>query len=143
MVVATRRGWFSSYEWVVRTNPDALVVDPGPLEKAIQASNPSMDAVLFVCTTPARRNADTYDRAHDRPMTDFFAGRPEAMNVSGWGRGTWGRWGLNAEASADLVFRATIDAGRATIWHGALTRCRVHAQGVVHNHQHCKRKPKP
>ena len=76
--------------------------------------------------------------------TDFFASRPAAMDHAHWGRGVHMRK-VNAEASANLVFQRTIEAGRATLWYGAAGACRIIGdirtgtanRGVIHHHGHC------
>ena len=50
-----------------------------------------------------------------------------------------------AEASANLVFQRTIEAGKATLWYGAAGACRIIGdlragtanRGVIHHHGHC------
>jgi len=68
---------------VVRANPDALVVDPGPLEEAMRASN--TNAVLFLCRTEGRsrkprKKGWTQKIFISVVHTDFFAARPEATS---------------------------------------------------------------
>ena len=73
VMVAARRGWFDSYAWVVRANPDVRIEDASFL--AARLRKPTVDAVLVRC----RPRAPSI-------CTDFFAARPSAMNHSAWGR---------------------------------------------------------
>ena len=97
-------GWFESYAWILRANPDVTLVDSSFLERAMTQSA----AVLYTCHTMGKENVHT----------DFFAAKPAAMDHAHWGRGVHMRK-VNAEASANLVFQRTIEAGRATLWYGA------------------------
>ena len=46
------------------------------------------------------------------------------MDNTVWGRGRYyGK--VNAEESANLVFKRVIEAGQATLWYGAPGACRV------------------
>ena len=73
VMVAARKGWFDSYAWVVRANPDVRIEDASFL--AARLRKPTVDAVLVRC----RPRAPSI-------CTDFFAARPSAMNHSAWGR---------------------------------------------------------
>ena len=73
VMVAARKGWFDSYAWVVRTNPDVRIEDASFL--AARLRKPTVDAVLVRC----RPRAPSI-------CTDFFAARPSATNHSAWGR---------------------------------------------------------
>ena len=73
VMVAARRGWFDSYAWIVRANPDVRIEDASFL--AARLRKPTVDAVLVRC----RPRAPSI-------CTDFFAARPSAMNHSAWGR---------------------------------------------------------
>ena len=73
VMVAARQGWFDSYAWVVRANPDVRIEDASFL--AARLRKPTVDAVLVRC----RPRAPSI-------CTDFFAARPEAFNHSAWGR---------------------------------------------------------
>ena len=111
MVVAARSGWFDSYEWIIRANPDVTIADASALEGAMRTSTA---AVLFTCGTMTGHSVHA----------DFFAARPSAMDNTVWGRGRYyGK--VNAEESANLVFQRVIEAGQATLWYGAPGACRV------------------
>ena len=72
VMVAARRGWFDSYAWVVRANPDVRIEDASFL--AARLRKPTVDAVLVRC----RPRAPSI-------CTDFFAARPAAYNHTAWG----------------------------------------------------------
>jgi len=73
VMVAARRGWFDSYAWVVRANPDVRIEDASFL--AARLRKPTVAAVLVRCRPRA-----------PSMCTDFFAARPSAFNHSAWGR---------------------------------------------------------
>ena len=73
VMVAARKGWFDSYAWILRANPDVRIEDASFL--AARLRKPTVDAVLVRC----RPRAPSI-------CTDFFAARPSAMNHSAWGR---------------------------------------------------------
>ena len=73
VMVAARKGWFESYAWILRANPDVRIEDASFL--AARLRKPTVDAVLVRC----RPRAPSI-------CTDFFAARPSAMNHSAWGR---------------------------------------------------------
>ena len=73
VMVAARKGWFDSYAWILRANPDVRIEDASFL--AARLRKPTVDAVLVRCRPRA-----------PSMCTDFFAARPEAFNHSAWGR---------------------------------------------------------
>ena len=73
VMVAARNGWFDSYAWIVRANPDVRIEDASFL--AARLRKPTVDAVLVRC----RPRAPSI-------CTDFFAARPTAFNHTAWGR---------------------------------------------------------
>ena len=103
VMVAARQGWFDSYAWVVRANPDVRIEDASFL--AARLRKPTVDAVLVRC----RPRAPSI-------CTDFFAARPSAMNHSAWGRSRKKNGRVNNELSAFHVFRSVIEGGTATVW---------------------------
>ena len=130
MIVAIRRRWFDAYEWVIRANPDVLVVNHNALAAALK---PFAAAYLYTCC-----NNETLIN------TDFFATRPSAMNGSWWGRGLH-HGNINAEASAVQVFRSSIENGTAVLTaglgDGCRGKCRTASAGVTHSHAHCEQQP--
>ena len=71
--------------------------------------------------------------------------RPSQRRRASPSPGPTRRTRCNAEASANLVFQRTIEAGRATLWYGAAGACRIIGdpragtanRGVIHHHGHC------
>ena len=133
VMVAARRGWFDSYAWVVRANPDVRIEDASFL--AARLRKPTVDAVLVRC----RPRAPSI-------CTDFFAARPAAFNHSAWGRSRKKNGRVNNELSAYNVFRSAIEGGRATVWNverafrtGRGRGCRVGGRGIYHDHALCRR----
>ena len=133
VMVAARRGWFDSYAWVVRANPDVRIEDASFL--AARLRKPTVAAVLVRCRPRA-----------PSMCTDFFAARPSAFNHSAWGRSRKKNGRINNELSAYNVFRAAIDGGTATVWNverayrtGRGRGCRVGGRGIYHDHALCRR----
>ncbi len=133
VMVAARRGWFDSYAWVVRANPDVRIEDASFL--AARLRKPTVDAVLVRC----RPRAPSI-------CTDFFAARPAAFNHSAWGRSRKKNGRVNNELSAYNVFRSVIEGGTATVWNverayrtGRGRGCRVGGRGIYHDHALCRR----
>ena len=58
---------------------------------------------------------------------------------------SWADAQASMQASANLVFQRTIEAGKATLWYGASGACRIIGdlragtanRGVIHHHGHC------
>ena len=131
LVVAERERWFDAYAWVVRANPDVLVVDHRALAAALA---PPTAAYLYTCWSDGVTLVNT----------DFFAARPAAMTASWWGRGLHlGK--INSEASAVQVFRSAIENGTAVLTAGLGDRSngpsRTASAGVIHGHARCGHKP--
>ena len=133
VMVAARRGWFDSYAWVVRANPDVRIEDASFL--AARLRKPTVDAVLVRC----RPRAPSI-------CTDFFAARPAAYNHTAWGRSRKKNGRVNNELSAFHVFRSVIEGGTATVWNverayrtGRGRGCRVGGRGIYHDHALCRR----
>ena len=133
VMVAARKGWFDSYAWILRANPDVRIEDASFL--AARLRKPTVDAVLVRC----RPRAPSI-------CTDFFAARPEAFNHSAWGRSRKKNGRVNNELSAFHVFRSVIEGGTATVWNverayrtGRGRGCRVGGRGIYHDHALCRR----
>ena len=63
MVVAARSGWFDSYEWIIRANPDVTIADASALEGAIRTRTA---AVLFTCGTMTGHSVHVAERRRRR-----------------------------------------------------------------------------
>ena len=68
---ATREGWFSGYDWVIRVNPDVIIRDDTFMLDAMQ-NDPNATGLLINC----RKTTNTrIPKIH----TDFFAIKPEVL----------------------------------------------------------------
>lgn len=87
---ALRHGWFDGYDWVVRLNPDVMVVDEQPLVAFLQ--QPWTRGVFANCQYEPLRNCTDVARGRgcaDGVMhTDFFAFRPDA-GINGAAFSVW------------------------------------------------------
>ena len=127
VALAPRRGWFDSYEWVIRVNPDVVFEDASYLEARLHDRNTS--AVLAECGK----------RVGEKIHTDFFAARPRIMNRLKWASDS------NAEKAAAAVFRSVIRTSRAAVFYKgrADKQCRVSNNGIIHEHALCSREKPP
>ena len=131
LVDAVRGGWFTLYDWIVRSNPDVSIVDAMPVEARLVQRNTS--AVLFRCTGSVRDP--------NRVLSDFFISRPTAMVARLWGSGNIS----NAESQTTAVFHNAIESGAAVVWSknsidlNTMHLCRVASHGIRHDHRHCNK----
>ena len=65
---ATKKGWFSGYDWVIRVNPDVIIRDSTFMLDVMQ-NDPNATALLINCLSPKR------ELIH----TDFLAIKPEVL----------------------------------------------------------------
>ena len=114
------QGWFKHYDWVIRLNPDVLLMDASWILHNMQ--NASIDGIFQRCLPLCRIN------------TDFFAVRPKAVDFARVDKSTR----LNAESNAAVAFENILAAGRYT-WLPVTEEwniCRIQGRKspVVHNH---------
>jgi len=138
---AERRGWFSTYDWVIRLNPDVIIRDDGFLRKAM--AHEDVDAVFANCNK---------GRIEDvRVMTDFTAWRPKAVRIGafrlpeGHTRCTERQQHdspiCNSERAATRAFLPVLESGRYVLLPNATLpgpTCRVSgaASSVLHRHDY-------
>jgi len=109
---AEREGWFSTYNWVIRLNPDVIIRDDGFLREAMAQKD--VDAVFANCNK--RRTGDV------RVMTDFMAWRPKAVQIGAFrlpeGHALCTKKQqhdspiCNSERAATRAFRPVLESGR-------------------------------
>jgi hypothetical protein len=132
---AFSNGWLTSYEWMIRVNPDVVIWSEVPLMAAMKPSD----------TWGVFANCVKWKGAsHLKLHTDFFAIRPNRVS-----RTAFTDWGShsNAEGQATEEFRFMIDGKHSFI----LVRkakdavCRVRGAGLWHSNDNCselfQRKP--
>lgn len=131
MAEALEQGWFSSYDWVIRVNPDVLIRDDSFLLRSLH--NDSIDGIFADCRDvpcPAGRGC-----ANRLIHTDFFAVRPGAIPRDAFA----GAQSQNAEVMASKVF-SSIVAEQRDYWvpgagpHRAMCRIGGPASPVIHTH---------
>ena len=122
-------GWFEPYDWVVRLNPDVLVLDERPLVSRML--NQSHASVLSNCGYMGKKI--TTEKIH----TDFFAVRPQHLRPMA----NWTSFSSSAEREAGAYFRPLIEQG-LTSWlpngnTGWICRMAHHewGSGIEHLHQ--------
>ena len=122
-------GWFENYDWVVRLNPDVLVLDEEPL--VLRMLNESHASVLSNCGYLGKKT--TTEKIH----TDFFAVRPQHFRPMA----NWTTFSSSAEREAGAYFKPLIEQG-LTAWlpngnTGWLCRMIHHERGsgIEHTHQ--------
>ena len=76
MVVAARSGWFDSYEWIIRANPDVTIADASALEGAMRTSTA---AVLFTCHGRVHERGDGVHTISTQVRHDDRAQRPRRL----------------------------------------------------------------
>jgi len=69
---ATREGWFSGYDWVIRVNPDVIIRDDTFMLNAMQ-NDPDATGLLINCSLNSTKTSEF--KIH----TDFFAFKPEVL----------------------------------------------------------------
>mmetsp|Transcript_16854 Transcript_16854/g.23657 ORF Transcript_16854/g.23657 Transcript_16854/m.23657 type:complete len:223 (-) Transcript_16854:99-767(-) len=111
--------WFDGYDWVVRLNPDVLILQDEWLHETML--NSSVDGIFGECKG---------GQIH----TDFFAVRPQAVDYTRMDMCQ--RW-PKAEMHFHCVVHKILKSRRYTLVHGAQTT-ECHTVGgsspVVHNH---------
>ena len=122
-------GWFENYDWVVRLNPDVLVLDEEPL--VLRMLNESHASLLSNCGYLGKKT--TTEKIH----TDFFAVRPQHLRPMA----NWTTFSSSAEREAGAYFKPLIEQG-LTAWlpngnTGWLCRMIHHERGsgIEHTHQ--------
>jgi len=76
---AAREGWFNAYSWVIRVNPDVLVLDEAPLVRWMKM--PDVSGVFANCVGFDDRHPEPYPWTNvTRHLhTDFTAFRPSVL----------------------------------------------------------------
>lgn len=114
--------WFDEYDWVIRLNPDVLILDDKWLLEIMR--NSSIDGIFQDCTVCLLH-------------TDFFAVRPRAVNSILVDKSKNGNAELHATKSFENIVRS-----RRFVWvkggfpeHYAICRIQGGRSPVLHHHQ--------
>jgi len=128
---ATSSKWFEGYDWVIRVNPDVLILeDEWLIQKMV---DPAVDGIFADCHDGLCEQHCTEVRLLN---TDFFAVRAQHLGPESF-VGLKGGF-KNAEQQARAAFKNILENGRdrwvpGTHMHGI---CRIHGEKVPVLHAH-------
>jgi len=107
MTVGIERGFFNMYDWIIRVNPDVLIVNETWILQTLHL--PDVDAIFVDCLD----KSCTDDCANSTILihTDFFAIRSVMFKSTSFNMTTFSRIG-NAEHVATFEFRSILLSGR-------------------------------
>jgi hypothetical protein len=136
-------GAFDGYEWIIRLNPDVLILDDTWIHESIR--NNDIDAILVDCYDICSVNNCT--AAQVLVHTDFFAVRPRVLKKGSFNATTMERIG-NAEHVTTYEFQHILSSGRHRWLPGAgpmQANCRVQGEQspVIHTHDLSQPLPSP
>jgi len=129
MEAATTQGWFDHYDWVIRVNPDVLILDDALLIKNMM--DLGVDGIFADC----HDGNYTMGRSEALVNTDFFAIRPSQFSPASF---LQSKEYKNAEFQMSDIVKGIIKNQRdrwipGTNMHG---KCRVHGPKVPVLHSH-------
>jgi hypothetical protein len=135
---ASNTGAFARYEWMIRLNPDVLILNDSWIYETMRDEN--VDAIFVDCRDQCSIGHCTSFRSLIH--TDFFAIRPQVLRKGSFNSTTFNRTG-NAERVATFEFQDILTSGRHRWLPGAGPMngvCRVGRAGggrspVLHSHQ--------
>lgn len=132
MEIATKGRWFDGYDWVIRLNPDVLVLEDAFIIKNMLDSN--VTGIFADCTDRANKCDKKCERS--RINTDFFAARGSAVGPA-WFTELPKQFD-NAENQATAAFQSIVKRGEDRWIKGTQQRnlCRVRGPGVPVLHDH-------
>jgi len=132
MEMATKGRWFDGYDWVIRVNPDVLILDDDYLIKNMLDNN--VAGIFADCTD----RANTCDKKCEKSRinTDFFAARGSAVGPA-WFTELPKQFD-NAENQATAAFQSIVQRGQDRWIKGTEQKnlCRVRGSGVPVLHDH-------
>jgi len=132
MEMATKGRWFDGYDWVIRVNPDVLILEDDFLIKNMLDSNV---AGIFADCVDGANNCDKKCEK-GRINTDFFAARGSAVGPA-WFTELPKKFD-NAESQATAAFQSIVKRGQDRWIKGTAQGgvCRVRGKGVPVLHDH-------
>jgi len=130
METATSRRWFDGYDWVLRVNPDVLILDDDWLINNL--ADEHVDGIFSDCNDGNCTSHCTDGFVN----SDFFAVRTNQLGPASFIE--LGEKYENAEKQMGAAFKSIMENGRdrwipGTHMHG---KCRVHGNGVPVLHSH-------
>jgi hypothetical protein len=135
MSVGVQLGIFDGYDWVIRLNPDVIIVNSSWISDTLRDSH--VDAIFVDCRDRCRSGncIDSQVIIH----TDFFAVRPHLLRKDAFNNVTFARFG-NAELTATFEFEHILQTGRHRWLPGSgpmNSSCRVRGptSPVIHAHE--------
>jgi len=129
MEVSTNQSWFSGYDWVIRLNPDVLILEDEWLIKNML--DDGVDGIFADCHDGTCVSGCT---SVTHMNSDFFAARGKLM---GPGSIPFERFD-GAESQVTAMFRSTVQLGRDRWVPGTKQEsiCRIRGPGVPVLHAH-------
>jgi len=133
MEAATTQGWFDNYDWVIRVNPDVLILDDTSLIKNML--DLGVDGIFADCYAESSDRSETMGRTSALVNSDFFAIRPSHFSPTSFKPLEQYE---TAEDRMSNVVRGILENNRdrwipGTNMHGI---CRIHGPGVPVLHSH-------
>jgi len=130
MQSATTQHWFDGYDWVIRVNPDVLILDDEWLMNHMVDSD--VDGIFADCDDG---NFARYCHDAVRVNTDFFAFRPTCIGPESF---IMADLTTNAEVQAKAAFTGIIEQGRDRwiVGTNMQGQCRIRGQQVPVLHAH-------
>lgn len=137
MAEAVEKDYFKGYDWVIRINPDVILMR----ETGILSRMSSGYAGIFAnCNTELVQDGQGIDAYPDvRVHTDFYAARTAFLIKANWvDYALWNKGRFNAESFASSVGFHNIMEQRLDSWmiHKGTGVCRVESKDMLHNHKH-------
>jgi len=131
METATSRRWFDGYDWVIRVNPDVLILDDDWLIQNLV--DDGVDGIFANCNDDACTGHCTNATAN----SDFFAVRTSQLGPASFIELPEKTF-ENAESQVAAAFKSIMQNGRDRWIPGTNMRgtCRVHGHGVPVLHAH-------
>jgi len=136
---AVEKNWFEGYDWVIRINPDVVIMKEAALLDRMTANHAGIFANCGGQKMVDGQGADLGGLIH----TDFFAVRPNFLLKQVWVNATSWRQNPNshpfsAEAFASMVGFKNIIEQRLDSWviaRGKNGICRVKSDVMIHEHK--------
>lgn len=127
---ALQGGWFDGYDWVIRVNPDVLILNETPL-LAMMGREPTYRGIFANCN-----NFCEAPCSGQRVHTDFFAFRPDYIPKNAFSGWNWTNT-TNAEDYATNIAFKDILAQHFEGWiivRNVDQKCRVRSDVLWHGH---------
>lgn len=134
MAVGVEQGLFAGYEWMLRVNPDVLVLNDSWILRTME--DPNVDGIFVDCKDLCHIGSCTNPASVLH--TDFFPVRPRVLKHGAFNESTFAQLS-KAEFVATYEFQCILSSGRHR-WlprTGPMRgRCRVRGKGspVIHSH---------